>query len=211
MGRKDKTKTEEKKVDPVSEDMIETSEETAVAEEQKPDGENAVAADEDSAPELSEEEKLVQRVDELEDKLLRSAAEFDNYKKRMARRFEDIIASANDGLILSLLELVDNFERALEHAGENSGDNNDALLKGTELIYDQLSDILRKHEVTPIEAVGQPFDPSLHEALMRVESEEHAEGTITLEMNRGYRKGSRVIRHSKVAVSGGNNNKDEDN
>lgn len=209
MGRKQKTETEPKQVESDSEVILETSEETTAPEEQSAAGEIETETGEDSAPELSEDEKLRRQVEELEDKLLRSAAEFDNYKKRTARRIEDIIAAANDGLILSLLQIADSFERAFEHSGENSGENNDALLKGTELIYNQLSDILHKHEVTSIEAVGQSFDPNLHEALMRVASEEHDEGIVTIEMNKGYRKGGRVIRHSKVGVSSGKKNDDD--
>ncbi len=148
-----------------------------------------------------EEDRLKARVEELEDKLLRLAAEFDNYKKRMARQYDDIIRTANDRILIELLDVMDNFERALQHDNENS--NFESFRKGTELIFDQMTALLNKHDVRPIEALGKPFDPNLHEALMPVESEEYPEGTVAVEMSKGYMQGGRVLRHSKVGVSRG--------
>ncbi|MBN1212874.1 MAG: nucleotide exchange factor GrpE [candidate division Zixibacteria bacterium] len=151
--------------------------------------------------ELSEEEKLKNRVAELEDKLLRTMADFDNYKKRTARQFDEIIGTANEKLIVELLEVVDNFERALEH-GKDKTDFK-AFRKGTELIFHQMKDFLARYDVRPIEAVGQPFDPARHEAVMQLPSDEYDEGVVAMEMTRGYLQGNRVIRYSKVAVSTG--------
>jgi len=172
------------------------SEEAEVADVTKAEGE--------SGEELSEEEKLKKRIEELEDKLLRTAADFDNYKKRIARQFDEIVRFANDKIMVELLEVVDNFERALQYTNDDN-DNTDfeALRKGTELIYNQMASLLGKFDVTPIEAVGQPFDPNWHEALMQIDSDEYPEGVIALEMSKGYKRGDRVIRHSKVGVSKG--------
>jgi len=157
--------------------------------------------------ERSEGDILRTQVAELEDKLLRMAAEFDNYRKRISRQYEDMVRSANDSLIMELLEVVDNFERALNHT---KGDTDfDSFYKGTELILNQMTDLLHKHEITPIEAVGKPFDPNLHEAMMQIESDEYGEGVVAMEMARGYRQGQRVIRHSKVGVSAGKKQSDE--
>lgn len=137
----------------------------------------------------------------LEDRLLRTVAEFDNYKKRTANQFEQMIRSANEKLLLELLEVVDNFERALQH--NNSDTESDSLRQGTELIYNQLLGILTKYNVTPIESVGQPFDPNLHEAMMQTPSAEYDEGLVAMEIGKGYMLGDRVLRHAKVAVSTG--------
>ena len=161
-------------------------------------------ADEQSpAAEVSEEERLRARVAELEDRLLRAAADFDNYKKRQARMYEEMIRNGNDRVLADLLEIVDNFERAIEHASSTGDNGNDAVRKGAELILTQMKDLLARYDVTPIESLGKPFDPNLHEALMQVESNDYDEGVIALEINRGYKRGDRVIRHARVGVSSG--------
>lgn len=157
--------------------------------------------------ETDETEQLRQKVAELEDKLLRSHAEFDNYRKRALRQQEQAVASAREGVITELLEIVDNFERAAEHA-EGEVDAT-ALKSGMEMIYNQLRSLLRRYDVTPVESVGRPFDPSLHEALMQVESDEHPDGTVVNELTRGYKVGDRVLRYAKVGVSRDPRSKDE--
>ncbi|MDD3731231.1 MAG: nucleotide exchange factor GrpE [candidate division Zixibacteria bacterium] len=157
---------------------------------------------------LSEEEKLKNRVAELEDRLLRSLADFDNYKKRTVRQFEDIIRSANDKLLIEILEIVDNFERALSHDHDKTDFK--AFRKGTELIYNQIMGLLKKYDVEPVNAVGQPFDPGRHEAMMQVESDKYPEGVVAMEISKGYRQGNRILRYSKVAVSSGKKKTGED-
>lgn len=156
------------------------------------------AVESESAPELTEEERLTEQVAQLDDQLLRAAAEFDNYKKRTARRFEQIVQSGQDQILLELLEVMDNFERALTPNGEQDDPN--AYREGMLLIYEQLKTLLGKYDLTPIDAVGKPFDPNLHEAMMQTESDEYPEGTVAIEVAKGYRQGDRVIRHSKVGV-----------
>lgn len=187
------------KADSEKEVVVEAKpEETAQADSEK---EVVVEAKpEEIVQELSEEEKLRVKCEEVEDKYLRLAAEFENFRKRMARQHEEIVRTANDHILFDLLEVVDSFERALEHS-DNS--DYDSYRKGTELILNQLKDLLARREVTPIEAVGNTFDPNLHEAMMQVPSDEHDEGTVAVEISRGYRQGSRVLRHSKVGVSKG--------
>lgn len=185
---------------------VDDNSENAVVEDQPSDmknnGQGSVAVE----PELCEEEKLRRQVAELEDRLLRTSAEFDNYKKRMARQYEDIIRSANDSLIMELLEIIDNFERALNHKDDNT--SLEAFRQGTELIFNQMVNLLNKYDIQPIEAVGQPFDPNLHHAMLQVDTDEYEENIVALEMAKGYRQGQRVIRHSKVGVSTGKKNKD---
>ena len=162
-------------------------------------GEANDAVEAESVSELTEEERLTEQVAKLEDQLLRAAAEFDNYKKRTARRFEQIVQSGQDQILLELLGVIDNFDRALAPNGDK--DDLNAHREGMELIYEQLKTLLGKYEVTPIEAMGKPFDPNLHEALMQTDSDEYPEGTVAIEVAKGYRQGDRVIRHSKVGVA----------
>lgn len=138
---------------------------------------------------------------EIEDRLLRLAAEFDNYKKRTAKEFQLIIKNANEELISQLVETLDNFQRALESA-ENSSDF-ESFHKGVELIYQHFGGILTKEGLKEIKAVGEPFDPHLHEAVMQQESEEYPEGVIVDEISKGYVLNDKVIKHSKVIVSKG--------
>ncbi|MFH1687206.1 MAG: nucleotide exchange factor GrpE [bacterium] len=142
-----------------------------------------------------------ERIAELEDRLLRAHAEFENYKKRTARQYEDMVRAAGSRLLMELLEIVDSFERAFEHIGNEA--STESLLAGMELIHGQLKGLLDKNQVTAIEAVGQPFDPGLHEAIMQIDSEDHAEGIVALEMTKGYRLGDKVLRFAQVAVSKG--------
>lgn len=159
------------------------------------------SVDTEAAPELSAEERLQARVTELEDRLLRSAAEFDNARKRIMRQADDEIRAGNDRLLGELLAVVDNFERAFAHIDD--GGDTASIKKGVELIYNQLGALLKKYDVTPIEALGQKFDPVWHEAMMQMPSDTYPEGVVAMEMTRGYRQGERVLRHSKVGVSKG--------
>jgi len=182
------------------EDSSDESEKETVEEEMRPDNSSTEA----KSPEQKEAEYR-QEIKQQEDRYLRLAAEFDNYKKRTARQFDEIIKGANEDLIVQILEIIDNFQRALG-AAEGKSDYK-ALHKGTELIYQQFCDILNKEGVEKIEAVGKPFDPQLHDAMMRMESSDYAEGIIVMELVTGYKLKGKVIRHSKVAVSSGQSNK----
>ncbi len=167
----------------------------------------AVEAESEKVPksdiEISEETVagLEEKLKEAEDKYLRLAAEFDNYRKRTARQFEDISQAGRIHVITQLLDVLDNFQRALEASASSS--NHDSLREGTQLVYKNLYDVLTKEGLEPIEAVGKPFDPNLHDALMQLESDEHPEGIVVQEMTKGYKLNDRVLRHSKVAVSKG--------
>ncbi|MBI5266471.1 MAG: nucleotide exchange factor GrpE [candidate division Zixibacteria bacterium] len=152
-------------------------------------------------PVLTEEEKLRGRVAELEDKLLRSMAELDNYRKRTARQFEDIARTANDKLLGELFDVVTNLDRALEHCRD--GADIESLRQGMELIQSQFIGLLARNDIQPIVALGQPFDPKYHEALAHIDSNEYAANLVCVEITKGYMQGDRVIRHTQVAVSRG--------
>ncbi|KPL04279.1 MAG: hypothetical protein AMJ90_01470 [candidate division Zixibacteria bacterium SM23_73_2] len=138
---------------------------------------------------------------DLEDKLLRLAAEFDNFKKRTTKEFDNLIKFANQDLTLKLTDALDNFERALDSA-KNSTDF-DSFHRGVELIYTHLKEILTKEGLEEIKTVGQKFDPNLHEAISQVESDEYPEGVIVQEISKGYVLKDRVIKAPKVIVSSG--------
>jgi molecular chaperone GrpE len=173
------------------------SESSEKVEEKTDIDESASAEDEESDSEVESE------------RFLRLAAEFDNYKKRTNREFGEVVKTANIRLLRELVEIIDNFERALSHNGaENDGD---AYRKGVELIYNQLADLLEKERVTAIDSVGQPFDPVYHEAMMQAESDDYDEGIVCQEIQKGYRIEDKVLRHSRVAVSKGSSKNDEEN
>jgi len=129
------------------------------------------------------------------------AAEMDNYKKRSARERESLIKYASQGILQSLLPVLDNFERAIEFADKSKDFN--SFLEGVEMIYKQMYEALERNSVTRIDAVGKTFDPNIHEAVMQVASEEYPENVVVEELQKGYMLHDRVIRPSMVSVSKG--------
>ena len=138
---------------------------------------------------------------DLLDQLQRLAAEYSNYQKRMERSLQDERRMGVRGLVVDLLPVLDNFERALGHVQDEGG--TDALVAGIKAVYEQFLAALKKHGVMPFESHGQVFDPEHHEAVSMVPSDEHAEGNVAHEMQKGYRLHGQTIRPSRVAVSGG--------
>ena len=141
-------------------------------------------------------EELRRERDALQDRLLRTAAEFDNYRKRVERDRRDVADLAVADAVQDLLPIIDNLERALQAAAEQ-----DPLRKGVELIHRQMEDLLRKRGVRPIEALGADFDPNIHQAVAHEESDTHREGEVMEELQRGYRLGDRLLRASMVKVA----------
>lgn len=151
----------------------------------------------------SEYLKLKDEVDKAKvhwDKLLRLQADFDNVRKRMEKEKQDFVKFANEGIILELLNILDDLERTVELAQAQHQDIS-SFLKGVEMILAHLYEMLKEYGVKPIEAEGKIFDPHLHEALMQVENKELAEHTIIEELQKGYMLNDRVIRTAKVKVS----------
>lgn len=142
------------------------------------------------------------------DQHLRLRAEFDNYRRRTRREMDEIRATASEGLALELLPVLDNLERAVQAA--NVQDNAaKALADGVQMVLKQFLATLEKVGVVPIDAVGQPFDPTLHEAVFEEESDEFPDGHVIEEMQRGYRLNEKVIRPSMVKVAKGTGAKEE--
>lgn len=148
---------------------------------------------------LEEENALLkQQLAEKQDNLLRTLADFDNFRRRTRQEMEEIRRIALEEFLRGLLRVMDNFERALQSAEESQ--SFEKLLEGVQLTHRQLQALLREAGVEPIEAVGKPFDPNFHEAVQRVESPEHPDETVLEEVERGYMIQSRVLRPSRVKV-----------
>lgn len=161
---------------------------------------NEKSAD-DPAGEASEDLQVL--LDDLNDKHLRLAAEFDNYKRRTLKERQDLLNYATENLIKELLATVDNLERALGYVqGEEEGSDREELSEGVELTYRSLLQALEKSGVKPVEAEGQKFDPKLHEALRQVPSDEHEPGVILEVYQKGYLLKDRLLRPALVSVAG---------
>jgi molecular chaperone GrpE len=156
---------------------------------------------------LELQEKLAaaeERAAEAGDKYLRTAAEMENMRRRHRQEQLDRLQFGNAELITKLLPVLDNFERALEHAPEAGGESGDETVaqwvSGLSLVERQLRDLLESEGVTLIEALGQRFDPNFHQAVMSEPSAEHDDGTVVGELQRGYQMNDRVLRPSLVKV-----------
>jgi molecular chaperone GrpE len=143
-----------------------------------------------------------QELAEFKDKYLRALADTDNVRKRMRQQSEETLRLQRENLLRDLLPVVDNLERGLEAA--RAGNNRQAIMEGVEMVLRALHDWLRAQGVSPINAVGQPFDPQVHEAVDHVASGDHPPNTVVSEFHRGYQIGERMLRPARVAVSKGN-------
>lgn len=183
-----------------SEERAYPAEEIAPAEEGEEEGE------EPSEVEVLQREVtlLGQQLQQMRDRYIRSVADLDNARKRARQAIADARHQAVGGVLLDVLTLVDNFERALETSrpGPETPPDTRAVYDGVEMIYRQVLSLLEKRGVTPIEAIGESFDPTKHEAVVQVPADRnHPEGTVALEMQKGYMHGDRVLRPSRVGVA----------
>ena len=144
------------------------------------------------------EEKEREAAD-YKDKYLRALADAENPRKRIRQQSEESARLQREGLLRDLLSIIDNLERAV--AAARDGGNGKPIVEGVELVLRSMVDFLRGHGVTQLNAVGQPFDPLLHEAIDQVESAEHEPNTVVDEFVRGYQIGDRLLRPARVAVS----------
>jgi molecular chaperone GrpE len=165
------------------------------------DTETEIPADyQKTIEELQEEiERLKARVEQEHSQYLRTLAEFQNFRRRSEEQRLDISRYANSEIILGLLPVLDNFERAL--AASEKSQSFEALINGVTLTMRQIQDFLKKNGVEQIESVGKEFDPNLHEAIARVEDGEHPENTVVDEHVKGYMLHDRVIRPAQVRVA----------
>jgi len=144
-------------------------------------------------------EELQKQVDQYKDMLLRKAAEFDNFKRRIENETTNIVRFATESLIDDLLPVLDDFERSLKHSKESKEFN--ALVKGVEMIYLKLVKVLEGRGVKAFDTVGKAFSVDYHDALMQMPSKDLPPHTVIEEIEKGYMLNDRVIRHAKVVVS----------
>ncbi|MBD3347286.1 MAG: nucleotide exchange factor GrpE [Chitinivibrionales bacterium] len=170
--------------------------------------ETAEPSVEEGTPEEGGEEVLVENVESLKEKLqaqkdsyVRLIAEFDNFKRRTAKEYERIVANANERLMLEITEVRENFERALR--AEESGGDLQKFLEGMKMIFSKLDEILAKNGLKPFTEVGDPFDPNLHDALMKRHDVTIPEDHIAEIYEKGYELKGKVIKHARVIVSEG--------
>ena len=150
------------------------------------------------APSSDAAAALQRERDEIYDRLLRKTAEFENYRKRVERERREQADQAVVDLLLNLLSVVDDFDRALTtEAGESAA----AYRKGVELIHAKLHDLLKRQGIRPIESLGADFDPNLHQAVVSESSPGHREGEVIGEMRKGYKMGDRLLRPAMVKVA----------
>ena len=150
------------------------------------------------------EEFAGQEEDELarvKSQLAYLAAEFDNYRKRIAREQESLVAFGNERILLAILPFLDNLERAVSQSQTN--ENAESLLSGVQMTYEQILGELRKFGLVQISSVGEPFDPNLHEAIARVAWKGKSEGTVLAESRKGYLLNGRLLRPAQVSVAQG--------
>lgn len=183
----------------MSEEMKKVADETdesatQILQEENPDPTGTAIADLRKQLEAKEQEAK-----NSYERYLRQAAELDNFKKRTAREREEAIRFANEALIKDLLPVVDNLERAVAHA--SGGGNGKPLVEGVEMVLKGLLDVLMKHGVVQITALGQLFDPSKHEAMAQVESDTHEPNSVVDELHKGYMLRDRLLRPALVSVA----------
>ena len=198
--------------DKVQEENL-TEESNPETSENVPESENAEDIVKETDKEESKEEKkekkkkektdkkqdaLKQRIEELEDRVKRQMAEFENFRKRTEKEKTMMFETGAKSVIEKILPVVDNFERGLATVPEDEKDG--AFAQGMEMIYKQLMTELDNMQVKPIPAVGEEFNPDFHNAVMQVESEEYESGVIAQELQKGYTYRDSVVRHSMVAV-----------
>ena len=171
-----------------------------------PAEEPAVAAEAEPAPSSAEEPAAApapapEPPEPLQHQVLRLQADFENYRKRMARERQDWIAFASEKLVLELLPVLDHFELGLADSARNGAPA--AFTEGFQLIYNQLRAVLEKAGVQVIEAEGQPFDPNRHEAITHMPSDTVPEEHVVTQTRRGYKMGDKLLRAAQVVVSSG--------
>ena len=196
----------EKQAEEVSEaEETEAETETAESGEQAEETEESEAEDGQEAPAdekkgffKKKKDKKDEQIEELNDKLKRQMAEFDNFRTRTEKEKTQMYDMGAKSIIEKILPVIDNFERGLAAVPEEQRE--DAFVVGMDKVYRQMLTELDASGVKPIEAVGQEFDPNFHNAVMQVESEEYDSGVVAQELQKGYMYKDSVVRHSMVAV-----------
>ena len=184
----------------IREDDAQEKEIEEESSEAEPEEKEAPGEEKDLTPD-QEMARMQQEVEQANDMMLRLAAELDNYKKRVGKERESLIRYAAQDVLQELIPVLDNFERAIESADKSK--DFVSFLEGVKMIYKNMYDVMGRKGLVRIDAVGETFDPNIHEAVMQVTSEEHPENVVVEELQKGYMLHDRVIRPSMVVVSKG--------
>ncbi len=209
MAEQEKEILEEEMVEETAEEAVEAQEvpeeeivEEATEEaEEVPEGEEPKTWAEKRAAKKQKKEQAnadKEKIAELEDRVKRQLAEFENFRNRTDKEKQAMFETGARSVLEKILPVIDNFERGFSTVEE--ADKEDAFVQGMQKVYKQMMDELEKIGVKPIEAVGQEFDPNLHNAVMQVESEEFETGIVAQEFMKGYMYRDSVVRHSMVGV-----------
>jgi molecular chaperone GrpE len=192
------TSKEKATKEPVEEEQEETPEEEQEIQDQE---EDALAEEEKELDPLEELQQQLKKKDEelAEQKgdFLREKADLENFRKRLIKDKADAIQFANQRLLKELLQINDNLDRALDASNTSL----ETFKEGVEMIQKQFATFLKNQKVEPIEALGKPFDPSLHEVMTQQESEEHDENTVIQEYSKGYTLNGRILHSAKVVIA----------
>ena len=208
MARKEEKKnqtpeTEEAVKEPQQEAAPEESAQEEAAQEEVPQEaqENPEEAEESTQPEeeTQKSDPKDEKIRELSDRLMRQMAEFENFRRRTEKEKSMMFETGASSVIEKILPVVDNFERAMATVSDEQKE--DPFVSGMDKIYRQLLTVLEQLQVTPIEALGQEFDPQLHNAVMHVEDEAYGENEVIEEFQKGYKYRDSVVRHSMVKVA----------
>lgn len=202
--KKEETKTAAPDTEETTAEAPQTEETTAQvpqAEEaqEAPEAEETAPQEEEDAQESPKCDAKDEKIRELNDRLLRQMAEFDNFRRRTEKEKTMMFETGAGSIIEKILPVVDNFERAMATVTEEQKE--DPFVSGIDKIYKQLLTTLEQLSVTPIEALGKEFDPQLHNAVMHVEDEAYGENEVIEEYQKGYKYRDSVVRHSMVKVA----------
>lgn len=198
---------EKDRVNEAEEELEQETERETETEQAEAEEVTAQAAQEGPTPKEEKKDKkkkdkkqdaLKVKIEELEDRVKRQMAEFENFRKRTEKEKTAMFETGAKSVIEKILPVVDNFERGLASIPE--GENDGAVAQGMQMIYKQLMTELENLDVKPIPAVGEEFNPEFHNAVMQVESEEFESGVVAQELQKGYTYRESVVRHSMVAV-----------
>ena len=194
MPKKKKIKKEKVEEEPKNGQVPETEEEIAKKTE-------ALEEDEPVDEEVQEESSIEDELKDLQDRHLRLRAEFDNYKKRKDREFIRLLQYEGKDVIISFLGIADDLQRMIASADGDKSKNAKSLVAGMNLILEKLHRRLSALKVEPFDSEGVKFDPELHDAMMTQTSDDHEDGVVIQEFEKGYKYKDRVIRHAKVIVN----------
>ena len=178
---------------------IEFSDSNKKTDENLSSEENTIEDKSEDGELVSKIEKLQKEIEELNDKLLRRAAEFENYKRRTENEFQHILKYAGETILVAILPVYDDLGRSLNHVDEEK--NKESFAQGVKMVYDKFSKTLEDKGVKKIESKGQEFDFNFHEALLQQPTAEFPPNTVIEEVEPGYLYKDKVIKHAKVVVS----------